>query len=177
MVTFIDGFSCEVVPKQNPGEKTGICNEGYLFIYMTGSGAWSHLIEQGALDTLIGEAESKIQMGYNQLWVFEKKFCAAPARGDAGSGIHFDEKRREYPQELGRHLWPGRLYVVLQDPEGAERAYGPHVPHQARRSGDLCPGPGQSAAGPDHRWAHAGGRNLALMPDGNAGPMIQPARR
>jgi len=125
MVTFIDGFSCEVVPKQNPGEKTGICNEGYLFIYMTGSGAWSHLIEQGALDTLIGEAESKIQMGYNQLWVFEKKFCAAPARGDAGSGIHFDEKRREYPQELGRHLWPGRLYVVLQDPEGAKR--GPMV--------------------------------------------------
>lgn len=125
MAMFIDGFSCEVVPKQNPGEKTGICNEGYRFIYMTGSGAWSHLLEPGTLDPLIGEAESKIPMGYNQLWVFEKKFCATPAPGDARPGYRFNEKRREYPRELERHLWPGQLCVVLQDPVWARR--GPIV--------------------------------------------------
>ena len=121
MALCIDGFSCEVVPKQHPGEKTGLCKEGYRFIYMTGSGAWTRLLEPGSLDTLIGEAERKIPMGYNQLWVFEKKFCATPALGDARPGHRFNEARREYPRELGRHLWPGQLYVVLQDPEWAQQ--------------------------------------------------------
>ena len=125
MAMFIDGFSCEVVPTQNPGEKTGICNEGYRFIYMTGSGAWSHLLEPGTLDALIREAESKIPVGYNQLWVFEKKFCATPALGNARPGHRFNEERWEYPRELGRHLWPGQLYVVLQDPVWAKQ--GPIV--------------------------------------------------
>ena len=125
MAIFIDGFTCEVMPKQNPGEKTGTCNEGYRFIYMTGSGAWSHLLEPGPLDTLIGEAESKIPMGYNQLWVFEKKFCATWALSDARPGHRFKEERREYPRELERHLWPGQLYVVLQDPQWARK--GPIV--------------------------------------------------
>lgn len=120
MALFIDGFSCEAVPKQNPGEKIGVCNEGYRFIYMTGSGAWSRLLKPGSLEDLLFEAQDKISMGYNQLWVFEKKLCVTPAPGNAGSGHRFDDKRREYPRELARHLWPGQLCVVLQDPEWAK---------------------------------------------------------
>jgi hypothetical protein len=121
---FIDGFSCEVVPRQKPGEKTGLCADGHRFIYRTGSGAWTYLLEPGTLPPLIEEAERRIPVGYSQLWVFEKKFCAAPTREVAKRGLRFDETRREYPRELERHLWPGKLHVVLQDPEGARSGPG-----------------------------------------------------
>ena len=123
MALFIDGFSCEVVPRQNPGEVTGICAEGFRFIYMTGSGKFTRLLQPGSLDSLIGEADAKIPMGYNQLWVFEKKFCTTPAVARAAH--RFNEARREYPGDLSRHLWPGQLCVVLQAPEQA--SIGPMV--------------------------------------------------
>ena len=129
MALFIDGLSCEVAPRQNPGERTGICTEGYRFIYMTGSGAWSRLLEPGTVQALIGEAESRIPVGYNQLWIFEKKFCATPDPGEARPCQRLDEERKQYPQELGRHLWPGQLYVILQDPEWAQRGPIPLTYH------------------------------------------------
>ena len=125
MALFIDGFTCEVVPRQSPGAVTGACAEGYRFIYMTGSGRFTRLLQPGSLDTLISEAETKIPVGYNQLWVFEKKFCATPDERPARTAQRFNEVRREYPGDLPRHLWPGRLCVVLQDPEQA--SIGPVV--------------------------------------------------
>jgi hypothetical protein len=49
----------------------------------------------------------------------------APSAAHAGAGSRFDEARREYPADLPRHLWAGRLHVVLQDPLQATR--GPIV--------------------------------------------------
>ncbi len=125
MALFIDGFSSEVVPRQGPGEVTGVCVERYRFIYLTGSGQFSRLLLPGSVEEILREAEAKVPMGYNQLWLFEKKSCVAPSAARAGSGPRFNEARRQSPADLPRHLWPGRLHAVLQDPQQATK--GPIV--------------------------------------------------
>lgn len=106
-------------PPETPFERTGRDKRGHWFIYMTNRQAyrWSLLFAASAASNIMRQALQDISMGYTQLWMFEKRYVAAP-RGEVLPQEREPTYQYEarYPQSLDRRDWAGRLFVVLREP-------------------------------------------------------------
>ena len=111
-------FPSNVHPPRTPFSRSGTADAGHIFLYLTNSHRWSLLLDRSQRRFIIDEAQQIIQIGYNQLWIFEKLFSTRKARrrqpvSKAAFGYTFSQSARE---ELDRSKWPGKLIAVLREP-------------------------------------------------------------
>lgn len=116
-IDFLENFR---QPVQSPFEVDGKTDSCDCFIYLTNrTQAFSYLFPAEKYSAIIGEAYKKINMGYTQLWIFEKRYAVKPdgaAIRDKHSSAEININK-DYPAEIERKDWANRLYVVFKSPE------------------------------------------------------------
>jgi hypothetical protein len=118
--TYIDFLENFRQPVQSPFESDGKTDSGDCFIYLTNrTQAFSYLFPAEKYSAILGEAYKKIDMGYTQLWIFEKRYAVKPDSAAIGNKDFVTETifNKDYPAEIERKNWANKLYVVLKSPE------------------------------------------------------------
>ena len=117
---YIDYLENFLQPAQSPFDADGRDNSGDCFIYLTNrKQAFSYLFSAEKYSAILGEAYKKIDMGYTQLWIFEKRYAVKP------NSLEIENKHltaeinlnKKYPAEIERKAWANKLYVVFKSPE------------------------------------------------------------
>lgn len=117
---FFGGMPGVLRPPRTPFGEPGRPSEPAAFYYFTNrmSGRFSYLLT----DPLAREKLDYLYFhpqhgpGYNQLWVFEKRYASARPT-DAQCDERPFRRHEHYPEGLARNDWPGRLLVLLREPD------------------------------------------------------------
>src|SRR5262245_5037227 len=113
-------FLSNVVPLRTPFTRSGRHDAGQVFIYMTNMWKrWSLLLDKARADGVYVEARQHIPRGISQFWLLEKRYSTHKVRAwPIGNRPRRNTPlaQKDFPAEMARGVWPGKLLVVLKEP-------------------------------------------------------------
>lgn len=103
MLSRVEGFQPGLDGRRDPFDQhPDLARSTLLFIYLTGRGQFSYLIEGMTEHEIIREAERTIPMGYTQIWVLQWASAVRPEYGREASAEERQatgELRQDRPRE------------------------------------------------------------------------------